>query len=142
MLVSALQIVAKIKDLPPDYAEHVHITGKPTRAAGGIAEVNSFSDPIQEQPYIVRIQKAEVEGNLNVNCTCPATTLCMHIVSFYAVFKGIKPPQDTAPLPLEEEEDIDKGKIDEGKESINKRRAKIYGQLLAAFAKLAELEDK
>lgn len=85
MIVTVTDIVAKIKDLPPDYADHVHLS-KP-----GTAEVTSFTDPTQEIPYSVGIKLAEKKGERDVRCTCPATRLCKHITAFYAVAKGYKP---------------------------------------------------
>jgi len=105
MIVTIKQITDKIKDLPPDYAEHVHC-GKP-----GNAEVESFSDPTKEPPYTVHIEKAETEGMRKVVCTCEARTLCDHITAFYAVAKGIKPEGS------EEPPKTDKPKDKKGKET-------------------------
>jgi len=150
MLVSALQIVAKIKELPPDFAEHVHITGIPTREAGGIAEVNSFSDPTQEIPWVVKIKRAEVESNLNVTCTCPSVKLCMHVVAFYAVQKGIGPPDSALPLAPDKTEGPYEGALGDGKEVASELteshiitgRGIVYQEIAAAFEKLAKMEEK
>ena len=143
MLVTTLQIVAKIKELPADFAEHVCIVGTPSRKGGGTAEVQSFSDPIQETPYTVHIEMAEVESNLNVTCTCKAVKLCMHVVAFYAKFKGLKPPaEEPVPLPLEEGEVHVEDESIAKQQEASKKRTAIYDQISAAFAYLAELEEK
>jgi len=139
MLVTVDQIKAKINELPADYAEHVHC-GKP-----GMAEVESFSDPKQEKPWVVHIEKAKTVRYRSVTCTCPATKLCKHITAFYAVAKGIKPQGVTDPLktttPREEGGNKTTSKEIEAKENVKKQRVEIYDQISAAFAKLAELED-
>ena len=81
MKTTAGEIRAKINDLPDDYASHVDISGP------GLAEVTSFSNP--NQKHHVEIHK-DGEG-LDATCSCPARTLCKHIVAYYAVAKGIKP---------------------------------------------------
>jgi len=111
MLVTVDQIKANINELPADYAEHVHITLVPTAETGGTAEVESFSDPKQEKPWVVHIEKAKTVGYRSVTCTCPATRLCKHITAFYAVAKHIKP------VISEESAGIDTPKKDEGKET-------------------------
>lgn len=139
MIVTILEIVAEIQKLPPDYAKHVH----PSK--GGTAEVSSFTDPIQETPYMVRIKLTgeETEGLRDVTCSCPATKLCKHIVAYYAVAKGMKPSITPPPTPPPEKgAKVNKGKKTNGKESITKRRTVLYDQISAAFAKLAELEDQ
>ena len=78
---TAAAIREKINDLPKDYFEHVHLL------SSGKALVTSFTTPSQQ--HEVEIRK---EGDkLAVSCSCPATTLCKHVVAYYAVAKGIKP---------------------------------------------------
>jgi len=143
MIVSVTDIVARIKNLPDDYAEHVKRSGLNT------AEVSSFSNPTQEIPYTVWIKMTDekTEGLRNVGCSCPATKLCDHIASFWAVAKAIKPDGS-----VEEPKKKDKGTDEKaketpseeikGEEGPNKQRVEIYDQISAAFAKLAELEDQ
>ena len=138
MIVSILEIVAKIQKLPPDFVEHVHWS------KGNTAEVDSFTDPLAA-PYTVAIKytKEETEGLRDVVCNCAATKLCNHIVAYYAVAKNLKPSiEDTVTPPPKEEDKVDKDKKAEGKETTAKRRTVLYGQIAAAFAKLAELEDQ
>jgi len=78
MLTTRKEIIAKINDLPVDYANHVYI-GK-----GGTAAVKSFSGP---GTHTVRIERWETDDQLKVDCTCRATRLCRHITAFYAVAK-------------------------------------------------------
>jgi len=82
MLATRKEIIAKINDLPVDYANHVYI-GK-----GGTATVKSFSGP---GTHTVRIERWETDDQLKVDCTCRATRLCRHVAAFYAVAKEITP---------------------------------------------------
>ncbi|MCK4792047.1 MAG: hypothetical protein KAV87_50420 [Desulfobacteraceae bacterium] len=151
MIVTCTDIVARIKKLPDDYAEHVHMS-KP-----GIAEVTSFSKPMQETPYTVKIERTKNDGERKVVCSCEATKLCIHVTAFYAVAKGIKPDgsveftkKDTKPKDETKEttsEEIKGKKIEQKKGS--KSRAELYGEIAGAFyllferfQKLGELEDK
>ena len=78
---TAAAIEAKINSLPLDYVDHVVISSP------GKAEVVSFSNP--SQSHHVEIKK---EGDeLLVECSCPATDLCKHVIAYYAVAKKIKP---------------------------------------------------
>lgn len=140
MIVTVTDIVARIKNLPNDYAEHVKRSGLNT------AEVSSFSNPTQEIPYTVWIKmtKEKTEGLRDVGCSCPATKLCDHVASFWAVVKGIKPDGSVEPTKT------GKPAKDEGKETPNKeikdkakkRRVELYDQISASFAELAILEDE
>ncbi len=142
MIVSVTDIVAKIKDLPSDYAEHVHLS-KP-----GTAEVTSFTDPTQEIPYSVGIKLAEKKGERDVRCTCPATRLCKHVVAFYAVAKRIKPDGSL------EKPKVDKPEKDEAKEkpseaiaadelqqfamALREMKATVCAEIAALFNRLAK----
>jgi len=132
MIVTIKQITDKIKDLPPDYAEHVHC-GKP-----GNAEVESFSDPTQEKPYIVHIAVAETEDLLNVTCSCRATKLCLHVVAYYCMVKDLKPStEEPIPLPLEKEDEPDKGNEAPEQEKAAKELAEAYRKIGVAYEGLA-----
>lgn len=99
MKATVEQIKAKIAELPTGVADLVH------RASLGSAEVESFSGN-GNGPYMVRIQPHKDDPGdkslLDVSCSCPARTLCKHIVAFYAVDKGLAP--DTVPEPPVEAE--------------------------------------
>jgi len=109
VIVTVLEIVAKIKDLPPDFAQYVHLS------KGNTAEVESFTDPLAK-PYFVQIELTEKDGSREVTCTCQETEawkeLCDHVVAFYAVAKGIKPDGS-----------IEEAKKDRGKKSKAKKTA-------------------
>lgn len=96
MIVTVTDIVAKIKNLPEHYAEHVHMDrpdGK-TRVCN-TAKVDSFTHATKV--YTVAIHVTENKGERKVVCTCDATKLCNHVVSFYAVAKGFKPDGSVKP---------------------------------------------
>jgi len=119
MLVTVTDIVAKIKKLPEHYAEHVHMDapdGKTTRQ------------------HTVSIHKTKNDGERKVVCTCPATALCDHIVSFYAVAKGIKPDGSI------EEAKKDRGTDDKAKETPNKHAKKVLTAIDNAIVALDSLE--
>lgn len=126
MIVTCTDIEAKINDLPEHYAEHVHMS-KP-----GTAFVDSFTDPLCDA-YHTSIKRTEKEGERDVRCSCPATTLCVHITAFYAVAKGLKPKAS------EKEPKKDKGKKDKAKEGVPERTREIYKRIATAFEELAEM---
>lgn len=90
------QIRAKIPDLPTGVTDLVH------RASIGSAEVESFSGN-EDGPYKVHIRPHEEDPGdkslLDVVCSCPARTLCKHVVAYYAVAKGLVPKAAPKPLP-------------------------------------------
>ena len=81
MKTTTQEIKSKINDLPDDYESHVNVLSP------GKAQVLSFTTP--EMLYDVEIHKGG--DGLIASCSCPAHTLCKHIVAYYAVAKGIKP---------------------------------------------------
>jgi len=94
MKVTAADILAKIPDLPADFREHVYLN--PDIAT---AEVRSFTEPepdVEWTIYETSIHRGVEEGELIAKCSCPARTLCKHIVSHYAVAKQDTP--EVAPL--------------------------------------------
>ena len=94
MKVLAADILAKIPDLPADFREHVYLN--PDIAT---AEVRSFTEPepgAEWTIYETSIHRGVEEGELIAKCSCPARTLCKHIVSHYAVAKQDTP--EVAPL--------------------------------------------
>ena len=89
MKVLAADILAKIHDLPPDFREHVYL--KPDIVT---AEVRSFTEPepgAEWTIYETSIHRGTEDGELIVKCSCPARTLCRHLVSHYAVVKKDEP---------------------------------------------------
>ena len=86
MKTTGEEIKGRIDSLPSDYKACVHM------GTGGHAEVESFSDA--DVVYKVSIQRGEGD-ELEVICSCAATSLCKHIVSFYAVAKEIEPIRST-----------------------------------------------
>ena len=130
MIVTVLEIVAKIKDLPVGFAKHVCLLENNT------AEVKSFSNPLAE-PYLVQIELAEKDGSREVTCTCQETEawkeLCDHVVAYYAVAKGIKPKGSEGPPKK------DSGADEKAKEGGNKRIREIYKTIATAFEELADL---
>jgi len=143
MIVTIKAILDKINDLPADFREHVHPKGAHTRATGGTAEVESFSNPLQAEPWIVHIKAARTEDLLDVTCTCPATTLCLHTVAYYAYEKDLKPSiEDTTPL-LSGGVAIGKRTTeDEGQQSTVKGTRELYREIAAACNKAAAAFDK
>ena len=85
MKTTVEELTRKVADLPPDFAEHVILR------QGNLAKVKSFfSDAI----YDVSIMMGIEEDERRVNCTCPATQVCKHIISFFAVAKGLNPAKE------------------------------------------------
>jgi len=127
MLVTVTDIIAKIKELPDDYPEHVHMS-KP-----GTAFVDSFTDPLAD-PYHVSIKRTKKEGERDVRCSCPARTLCKHIPAFYAVAKGIKPDGSI------QEAKKDKDTDEKAKETLNKHAKKVLTAIDSMIEALDSLE--
>ena len=103
MKVLAADILAKIPDLPADFREHVYLN--PDIAT---AEVRSFTEPepdVEWTIYETSIHRGVEEGELIAECSCPARTLCKHIMSHYAVAKQ-DTPEVAALLPRQSEEPI------------------------------------
>jgi len=93
----------RVAALPLDFEKYV---GK---IHGGKVKVKSFSS---SAVYDVAIRRGEKEGDLEATCTCPATRVCHHITSFFAVAKGLAPDtgepdegKETTPEPIEEPRD-------------------------------------
>lgn len=97
MKVSAKTLIQKINDLPKGFGEMVHWGGQT------VAEVESFSSS-KMGPYTVSITVHKDDPGdrslLNVVCNCTATKVCQHITAFYAVAKGLVPPEKQRGLHL------------------------------------------
>lgn len=95
MKTTVTELERKVAALPPDFEKHV------VSWHGNLAQVKSFSS--HGKVWDVSIMMGTEEGERRVTCTCPSTQLCKHMVSFYAVAKGLGPTQDP-PKPDEGEE--------------------------------------
>lgn len=145
MIVTVLEIVAKIKDLPVDFAKYVRLLENNT------AEVKSFSNP-SAKPYLVQIKLAEKDGSREVTCTCQETEawkeLCDHVVAYYAVAKGIKPDgsvestkKDTKPKDETKQstsEEIAADELQQFALASRAMKATVLAEIAALFDKLAE----
>ena len=87
--VPVADILAKIPTLPLGYASHVHL-GEIV-AGLMLSEVDSFSEHAVPRSYMVSIKRGDKAGELITTCTCPARTLCKHVIAFYAVAKADDP---------------------------------------------------
>jgi len=82
MKTTVAELERRVAALPPDFEKHV------ISWHGNLAKVKSFSSVAV---WDVSILMGTEEGERRVTCTCPATKVCHHITSFYAVAKKLSP---------------------------------------------------
>lgn len=88
MKVTVDEIRTKAEGLSPGYEQQVLWDGKSHHA-----KVTSLHAPFNGPPpvYTVSIHRTEIDGQLDVTCSCPASKLCYHAAQFYGVAKAIAP---------------------------------------------------